>query len=161
MLHSPAERILISADALWENGFGVIFPQMFGRETALAETRATLETIVRLGVRTVIPGHGRPFEDVDAALQRAFGRLESYEASIERLVRHCLKVMMVFALLEKRSMALADLPRYVQSVAIYADLNARFLGMTPEALADYLVADLEKAGAVRREGGMLVPAIAA
>ncbi len=26
MLHCPEARVLISADALWENGFGVIFP---------------------------------------------------------------------------------------------------------------------------------------
>src|SRR5258708_93731 len=47
MFHSPEARVLISGDALWENGFGVVFPQLFGRDTALAETRATLEAIGR------------------------------------------------------------------------------------------------------------------
>src|SRR5207245_1978537 len=37
MFHSPEARVLISGDALWENGFGVVFPQLFGRDTALAE----------------------------------------------------------------------------------------------------------------------------
>ena len=161
MFYSPEERILISADALWENGFGVIFPQLFGRDTAFAETRATLETIARLNVRLVIPGHGRPFTEVGAALERAFARLESYETSIERLARHCLKVLLVFALLDKRSMPLAGLPAYVQSVGVCAELNARYLRMTPEALAEYLVADLEEAGAARRDNGMLVPLVAA
>lgn len=161
MFHSPQERILVSADALWENGFGIIFPQMFGREQALAETRSTLETIARLDVDVVIPGHGRAFDDVDAALERAFRRLEGFEQSIDRLVRHCLKVMLVFALLDKRSLRLAALPQYVQSTAIFADLNARFLGLAPAALADYLVADLEKVGAVRREAGLLIPLVTA
>ena len=161
MLYSPEERLLISADALWEHGFGVIFPQMFGRETAFAETRSTLEAIARLDVRGVIPGHGRPFAEVDAALERAFLRLASYEASVERLARHCLKALLVFSLLERRSLPLAGLPAYLQSVEIFADLNSRYLHMTPEALADTLVADLAKAGAARRENSMLVPLVAA
>jgi len=59
-----------------ESGFGVVFPQLFGRDTALAETRATLEAVARLSVDVVIPGHGRPFGDAGAALERAFYRLE-------------------------------------------------------------------------------------
>src|SRR5262249_31160105 len=39
MFYSPETRILISGDALWENGFGAVFAQLFGRDTALAETR--------------------------------------------------------------------------------------------------------------------------
>src|SRR5712692_2466001 len=118
MFHSPEARVLISGDALWENGFGVIFPQLFGRETALAETRATLEAIDRLDVDVVIPGHGPPFGDAGAALERAFHRLEGYEEDITRLARHCAKVMLSFSLLEKRSMPLAE-------------LNSRYLRMPP------------------------------
>jgi len=65
VFHSPEARVLISGDALWENGFGVVFPQLRGRETALAETRATLDTIAKLEVDTVIPGHGRICNEAD------------------------------------------------------------------------------------------------
>ncbi|MGB5079956.1 MAG: MBL fold metallo-hydrolase [Burkholderiales bacterium] len=155
MFHSPEARVLISGDALWENGFGVVFPQLFGRDTALAETRATLESIARLEVDTVIPGHGRAFGGVGAALERAFYRLEGYEEDITRLARHCAKVMLSFALLEKRSMPLAEVPAYVARVPILADLNARYLRMTPGAMAQWLVNELERAGAAVREGGLL------
>src|SRR3989442_8197869 len=155
MFHSPEARVLISGDALWENGFGVVFPQLFGRDTALAETRATLEAIGRLDVDVVIPGHGRPFGDAGAALERAFYRLEGYEEDITRLARHCAKVMLSFALLEKRSMPLAELPAYVARVPILAELNSRYLRMTPAAMAEWLVNELERAGAVRRNDGML------
>ena len=153
---SPEARILISGDALWENGFGVVFPQLFGRDTALAETRATLETIARLEVDTVIPGHGRPFGGVGAALERAFYRLEGYEEDITRLARHCAKVMLSFSLLEKRSMPIVELPAYVARVPILAELNSRYLGMSPQAMAEWLVNELERAGAARREEGLLV-----
>ena len=155
MFHSPETRVLISGDALWENGFGVVFPQLFGRATALAETRATLDTIARLDVDTVIPGHGRPFGEVGQALERAYYRLEGYEEDILRLARHCAKVMLSFSLLEKRSMPLAELPGYVARVPILAELNSRYLGMTPEAMAEWLVSELERAGAARREHGSL------
>ena len=156
MFHAPEARVLISGDALWEHGFGVVFPQLFGRDTALAETRATLEAIARLDVDVVIPGHGRPFADVDKALERAFFRLESYEEDITRLARHCAKVMLAFAMLEKRSMPLAELPGYLRRVPILAELNARYLAMTPEAMAEWLVSDLERAGVLRRENGMIL-----
>jgi glyoxylase-like metal-dependent hydrolase (beta-lactamase superfamily II) len=155
MFHSPEARILISGDALWENGFGVVFPQLFGRDTALAETRATLEAIGRLQVEVVIPGHGKPFGAVSGALERAFYRLEGYEEDITRLARHCAKVMLSFALLEKRSMPLAELPAYVVRVPILAELNSRYFRMTPAAMAEWLLNELERAGALRRENDML------
>ncbi|MCL6484375.1 MAG: MBL fold metallo-hydrolase, partial [Janthinobacterium lividum] len=48
------EGISISADALWENGFGVIFPEIDGR-SSFSEARATLDLIASLDVRVVIP----------------------------------------------------------------------------------------------------------
>src|SRR4029077_15279413 len=85
MFHSPEARVLVSGDALWQNGFGVVFPQLFGRETALAETRATLESIAALEVDVVIPGHGPAFAGVEAALERALERVAYYEQDHGRL----------------------------------------------------------------------------
>lgn len=161
MLYAPQERILISADALWEDGFGVIFPALFGDLTAFATTRATLDSIAGLDVRTVIPGHGRVFEGTGPALERAFRRLEGYERDVMRLVRHAAKAMIVFTLLEKRRLPLAGLPQYVEEVGLIRELNARHLHLTPAALAEWLVADLERSGAIGREGGDIVPLVRA
>ena len=156
MFYSPETRVLISGDALWENGFGAVFGQLFGRDTALAETRATLERIAGLDCEIVIPGHGRPFGEVGVALERAFSRLKGYEEDITRLARHVVKVLFTFALLEKRSMPLAEVPAYVSDVPILAELNSRYLRMTPSAMAEWLVNDLGRAGAVYRQGGSLL-----
>ena len=48
---NPEHRILISGDALWENGFGLVMPRG-SRPAALPATRATLEMIAGLDVRT-------------------------------------------------------------------------------------------------------------
>lgn len=161
VLYAPEARILISADALWENGFGVLFPHLTGRTTTFAETHLTLESIARLDIAIVIPGHGRNFTDVDAALDRAFSRLRSYEEDTGRLARHCAKVMLTFALLERRSMPLARLPGYVEEIPILRDLNRRFFNWPPERYAGWLVDELERARALKREGDRVVPLIAA
>jgi hypothetical protein len=49
---------------------------------------------------------------------------------------------------------------YVERVGLYRDFNARFLGMTPAALANSLTGDLLRAGAARHENGWIVPAAA-
>ena len=156
MFYCPETRVLISGDALWENGFGAVFDRLFGRETALAETRATLERIAALGCAIVIPGHGSPFAEVAAALERAFARLKGYEEDVYRLARHVAKVLFTFAMLEKRSMPLAELPPYLKRVAILDEINRDYLKMSAPAFAEWLVADLERAGALARRDGMVL-----
>ncbi len=95
MFHCEQERVLLSGDALWENGFGILLPGP-GRNERLAATRQTLETISKLQPRLVIPGHGAPFGDVDAVLERSFQRLAAFEQNELRMARHVLKVMFVF-----------------------------------------------------------------
>jgi glyoxylase-like metal-dependent hydrolase (beta-lactamase superfamily II) len=103
MLYCASERVLISADALWENGFGVIFPELEG-ESGFAEQQAVLEAIAQLDVRTVIPGHGAPFTNVALALERAFSRVAWLRADPARNAKNALKVLIVFKLLDVREM---------------------------------------------------------
>ncbi len=67
MLYQPDHRILISADALWEEGFGVIFPELWG-EAGFEEVAQTLDLIESLKVDLVIPGHGTIFTEVAKSL---------------------------------------------------------------------------------------------
>ena len=155
VFHNPDKRILISGDALWQDGFGVQFAELFGTADGLAATRKTLEAIGRLSIDGVIPGHGACFGDVDAALGRAFARLAAFEADGERMARNAIRALLSFSLMECRSIALDSLPAYLQEVAVYREINRRFLGLDAEALAAWVVADLERAGVARRDHGML------
>jgi glyoxylase-like metal-dependent hydrolase (beta-lactamase superfamily II) len=161
MFYAPGHRLLISGDALWENGFGVIFPVLFGDDSAFDATQTTLDRIADLDIDVVIPGHGAPFRDAAGALERARSRLDYYRKDVTRLARHCLKVILTFALLDKRRIELAALADYLDANSLYRDVNARFLGLGKQELADYLVSDLEKAGALQRDGAAIVPNIAA
>lgn len=158
--YNAEHRLLISGDALWEHGFGMVMPQEIA-PGALAATRATLDALAALNVRTVIPGHGEPFREVAAALDRAYRRVEAFEEDPARLARHALKVMLTFTLLDRRFLPLHALPAYVERVGIYREFNARYFRMPPAELAEFLVAELTRAGAVRIEDDTLLPAGAA
>jgi len=160
VFYNPEYRLLISGDALWETGFGLVMPAEVD-PAALPATRATLETLARLDVRMVIPGHGEPFSGVAQALERAFSRIAAFESDPRRPARHALKALLTFMLLERRRMPLADLPAYVERVPIFREFNTRFFRLAPQAYAEMLVAELRKAGAVAIDGADVVPAAAA
>lgn len=148
-------RLLISGDALWENGFGVLFPELLGEADGLSSTRATLEMLGRLSIDAVIPGHGAPFSGVDDALRRAFRRLESFEANLECLAWHAIKVIVAFHLMEKRRLHRADLPETLAGMPFLESVNHRYLGWDEDILAERLATELQAAGALTEEEGWL------
>lgn len=162
MLYAAESRLLISADALWENGFGVIFPELDG-ESGFAEQHAVLETIAKLDVAAVIPGHGAPFENVEAALEKAFSRLAWLRADPARNARNALKVLIVFKLLEVRSMTFSTLEAMVVNASA---LRAAAGQLAPRpawpALLRELIGELAKSGALTVSGERIdAPASAA
>ncbi|MEO5933531.1 MAG: MBL fold metallo-hydrolase [Duganella sp.] len=157
IFYCPRERVLVSADALWENGFGVIFPELDGA-SGFAEERATLDVIAGLDVRLVIPGHGRPFDDVAGALARARSRLAYLEADPVRNAQNAIKVLLKFLLLERQRIALADVPALLVAMPVFEIANARFLKQTPEALGAWAASQLVRSLAARIEGEYLLNA---
>jgi len=153
---NPEHGILISGDALWQQGFGLVMPPAID-PAALPATRRTLEMLAALEVRIVIPGHGEPFGDVQAALDRAFRRLASFEADPLRAARYALKALLAFTLLDRRRLPLAGMAEYVERVGVYRDFNATFFQLPPQRFADTLIGELRSAGAVREEDGWLLP----
>lgn len=157
--YNAERRILISGDALWRDGFGVIFSELLddlGTAGGFAATRATLDRLARLPIDVVIPGHGAPFNAVDDALERAYQRLAAFEQSGERLARHALKVMFVFSMLERRQLARSELPAFLGRLPFYRQVALRYLGYDSEALAQWLASELIRSGTLRDEDGMLV-----
>ena len=161
VFHCEQARLLISGDALWRDGFGIVFGALMGKPGALAATRDTLDMIGRLAVDNVIPGHGAPFADVDAALTRAYRRLTAFEQDPARVARNAIKACFTFNLLDLQRLPLAELEAYVASVPLFADVGVRALGMAPDALARWLLAELLKAKAIALAGDAIVPTMAA
>ncbi len=145
ILYCPDERILISADALWENGFGVVFPELEG-ESGFAEVRDTLKLIASLDVKLVIPGHGAPFADVNKALETAFSRLDYFVGDPVRNAQNAVKVLLKFLLLEKQSIPLSELEALLSGIRLFQVANERYLHKSSSELAHWTVAQLVRAG---------------
>jgi glyoxylase-like metal-dependent hydrolase (beta-lactamase superfamily II) len=155
LLYCPGEGILLSGDALWEHGFGVIFPELAG-EPGFEEQRATLALIDSLDARLVIPGHGRPFVDVGGALARAKARLDYLAADPRRNAENAVKVMLKFLLLERRALPLEGIARQLASIPLVEHTRTRYLDRSPAELAQWAVQALVRANAARCDGGLLV-----
>src|SRR5688572_852203 len=160
MFFEPRHGVLMTGDALWEDGLGFVWPHE-GSNPFVAAALETLDRIERLAPRVVVPGHGDPFEDVAGAIRRARSRLAAFAADPRRTARHMMKVMFVFSLLSRGSIPVTVVNDYVRSVPCYADLNERFVVGNFATLGETIAAELARVGAVRSEGSVLVPQMAA
>jgi glyoxylase-like metal-dependent hydrolase (beta-lactamase superfamily II) len=157
MLFDAMHGVLISADALWEHGFGVVFPEIEG-VGAFDEVGAVLELIATLPVVCVIPGHGAPFTDVRAALARARARLKGFVADPGSHARHAAKVLLKYHLMEERSQALDDLRAWAAQTHLFQCLWAsegRHHAATPAAWCEALVHELATRGALAVRDGQV------
>ncbi|MDB5964728.1 MAG: beta-lactamase-like protein [Polaromonas sp.] len=151
----PERRLLISADALWENGFGVVFPELEGAQ-AFDEVGATLEVIERLQPELVIPGHGAPFAYSRAILSRATQRLEAFVKNPLKHARHAAKVLLKFKLLEVQRLPRDDFERWARHTSYLVQIQKRFF--ETEALSPWITAlcdELIRAGVAGEEAGTL------
>ncbi len=147
LLYNEAHGILISADALWEKGFGVVFPALDGWG-GFQETRATLDMIDDLQPRIVIPGHGRPFTDVKAALSEAYSRIAYLEADPIRNAQNGIKVLLKFLLMERQKIRLTDVPALLAGIPLVTAANRRYMNYGLIHLAHWAITQLRRAGAL-------------
>lgn len=158
VLFEPASRTLLSADALWENGFGVVFPELEG-EDAFEEVGRTLDLIESLAPRVVIPGHGSVFTDVAQALTVARQRLDGFIRAPLKHARHAAKVLIKFKLLEVQRFSEQALLEWASGTRYLEIVRQRWApGIDGAIWVSELVDDLVRAGAARREAGSVLNA---
>ena len=156
ILFEPESRTLISADALWQRGFGVVFPELDGEE-AFAEVGATLDVIEALQPLVVIPGHGSVFADVPEALAFARKRLDGFASSPAKHLQYAAKVLLKFKLLELQRVQREALLQWASSTPYFQSLFTRqFSGMDFAQGLDHLVQELVRAGAAEVQGDTVV-----
>lgn len=155
VLFEPESSTLISADALWGNGFGVVFPELVG-EPSFDEVAATLDLIETLNPRTVIPGHGGVFDDTAAALDRARRRLDGLISDPRKHARHAFKVLIKFKLLEAQHMPEAEWRAWRDETPYFRAIHSRFFpNWEFVALADELLNELMRSGAAGRSANII------
>ncbi|HUP98064.1 MAG TPA: MBL fold metallo-hydrolase [Usitatibacter sp.] len=160
MFFEPRHRILISGDALWENGMGFVWPEE-GANPFIEAALDALARIERLDPAVVIPGHGTPFADARGSAANVRAKLEAFARDPAKNARHVVKVMFVFALLERQAMAVGLVAEYLARIPCYAQMSERFLHLDAPAMASWMLEDLARAGAVRIDRGIVRPTMAA
>jgi len=153
VLYQPENRLLISADALWQNGFGVVFPELEGIK-AFDEVGETLDLIESLDPLTVIPGHGSVFQDVAQALERARSRLAQFQQAPEKHHRHAVKVLIKFRLLDWQRITRQDLLTWADSTPYLQ--NSQCSAEERRSWLEQLLLELQRAGALRLQDDIVV-----
>ncbi len=156
ILFEPESRTLISADALWENGFGIVFQELEG-VGAFDEVGATLDIIEVLKPRVVIPGHGSVFTDIRLALVSARARLQAFSRDPRKHARHAAKVLLKFKLLEIQHATLPDFMSWAISTTYFDLVHQRFFAETPiQDWLEQMVGELEASSACRLQGPIIL-----
>lgn len=158
ILFEPASRTLISADSLWENGFGVVFPELEG-ESAFDEVANTIDVIEKLDPLLVIPGHGKVFGHVEMSIAAARRRLEGFVRDPRKHAIHAAKVLLKFKLLERQRVRFVDFTAWAVGTPYFRLIHGRWapeIGIRRwvEDLSD----DLIRVNAAKRESDWILNA---
>ncbi len=159
ILFEPGSGVVITADALWQQGFGVVFPELEG-EAAFDDVGAVLDLIESLGARWAVPGHGAPFSDITAALKVARQRLDAFRAEPQRHARHGAKVLLKYHLMEDRRQPLPDVLAWCAATPLFVSVWQRLgrPGADTAAFAETLVSELCGSGALALREGVVFDA---
>ncbi len=142
LFFNPHHRILISADALWANGFGIVFPEIMGG-TGFEEVSQTLDLIKRLNPLMVLPGHGSVITNASHALDVAYQRLNYFSQSPVMHASHAAKVLLKFKLLELQYSLKSAFLQWAMSTPLIADIHSVFFYTMPiENWLDSLLQEL-------------------
>ena len=155
VLYQPDRCLLISVDALWANGFGVVFPELTG-EPGFDDVERTLHMLASLRVYWVIPGHGAPFSDFECAVERAFNRLRNLVADPAKHARRAAKVLIKFHMLEIQACSLGELDQWLDSTEYLELVRLRYFArIVPTAWRRELLTELVANGALAIDGSSL------
>jgi glyoxylase-like metal-dependent hydrolase (beta-lactamase superfamily II) len=144
---APQERILISADALWGNGFGILFPEL-NEESGVDEQSEILNFIEQLQPSLVLPGHGPMFTDVPQAIARARSRLAAFGHDRAKHAKNGIKVLVKFLLLDHEVVEIAKLPEVLKNAAIMTQ-SSKLLGIPAMQAVTQAYLDLVQIGQLR------------
>ncbi len=155
VLYHREEGILLSSDLLWETDMPVVTERVEG-SACLFQLLDSLEKIESLAVRTVYPGHGPPFRDAAAAIDRARARIRRYLAEPERLGQDVIKKIVVYTLLMYGPLPEETFFARLMGTPWFPETVDRYFGGGHEPVYRRILGELLERSAVRRDRGRLL-----
>ena len=156
VLFQPDTGVLLSADALWEQGFGVVFPEIY-EAPGFDDVGLTLDLIEQLQPRYIVPGHGRVFTDLSGALSRARDRLRMFRESPVKHASHAAKVLIKFHLMAIQGCSIDALLDWAQDSGYLTTLHRVHFHQQPvREWAAGLMDGLVRSGVLARQDHWIV-----
>jgi glyoxylase-like metal-dependent hydrolase (beta-lactamase superfamily II) len=158
MFFEPINRILVSADALWANGFGVVFPELEG-VSAFDEVASTLDLIESLDPLWIIPGHGSVFNNVHDALSVARQKLNGFVQNPAKHAKYGAKVLLKYKLLELNQVNKEQFIEWASNVRYFKVLHQTYsTEISVQAWVLEMLKDLERSKALEFQDHWIVNA---
>jgi glyoxylase-like metal-dependent hydrolase (beta-lactamase superfamily II) len=152
-LWQPDERLLIVGDALSDHDVGWVATALEGPGAALTAV-ASLERLVELNPRVLLPAHGRMPADTPGALAHARRRAQRLVDDPDGAVWYGARRIFGYALMIRGGVPTKDLESYLLDRAWLADAALQ-LRRSREEIASELVATMRRSGAVVERDGRI------
>ncbi len=153
-LYHRQSKILISSDALWGQDSPIYVLRVEGSR-ALFDALASLERLAQLEVSIVYPGHGPPFTDMAAAIDRSTQRLQHYLVDKERLGEDLLKRMMVYYLLMHQPVLDSTFFDRLMQTTWFKESIDFHLSQDYKVIYTQLISNLQQRGIIQSKSGQL------
>jgi glyoxylase-like metal-dependent hydrolase (beta-lactamase superfamily II) len=155
IFYQPDFRILISGDALWENGLAVVFPELYNTN-GFEEVSQTLDLIESLDPLLVIPGHGRMFSDIQSSLAQARRKLLHFSNDPKYHSKYSAKVLIKFKLMEIKNVTVIDFLSWCMESSLLIKIHEFYFKNQPiSEWIDSLIQELEVKNFLRVEDGVI------
>lgn len=145
-LWQPEERILVVGDALSDYDVGWVCTALDGQE-ATDTALASVQRMVDLDPRVLLPAHGPVSVDTGAALAKAVQRAQRLVDDPAGAVWYGVRRVFAFALMIRGGLATGEVESYLLERVWLQDAAGQ-LGLAPETLVEELVTGMTRSGAV-------------
>ena len=151
-LYAPNERFLISGDALWDGDIGALTPRIEGNNCLFLALH-TLDRLSSLDVQRVFPGHGAPFGDFRAAVERTRARLGMFLKDPSLMGMDQIKKIIIYILMMKKGFPEDSLFDYLMAGVWFQETVDLFFDGGYRRVYDQVMANFLQKGVVVIEQG--------
>lgn len=158
VLYNRREKVLISADTLWESDIPAITLRIEG-SLALFNAQESLQKLESLDVKRVYPGHGKPFNDIKSAILLSQEKISRYLLEPEVLGNDQIKRIMIYTLLNKKTFNENDFFPYLMNTYWYKETVDLFFNSEYELIYHKIMDAFFARGIVKLTSGNFVTTV--
>jgi hydroxyacylglutathione hydrolase len=154
VLYNSREKVLISSDTLWEDDVAVLTIRVEG-STACFSLLESLERLEKLEVKTVYPGHGRPFSNVSEAISRTKRKLNGFLANPTRIGSDLIKKIIIYTLMMRKQVDEESFFEDLMKTHWFSETVGLYFDGAYRTKYDGVMKGFFQRGIVKRENGKL------